>query len=79
MVFLRLCDAENRLIQVQGIDPLAAACETTAPFTTGGAAEWFAQTDDYTTDWEQMGTVTNGTAVPKPISVRGLCFSELRS
>jgi len=47
-------DAENRLIQVQAIDPLAAACETTAPFTTGGAAEWFAQTDDYTTDWDAV-------------------------
>jgi len=48
------CDAKNRLIQVQAIDPLAAACETTAPFTTGGAAEWFAQTDDYTTDWDAV-------------------------
>ncbi len=27
-----VCDAENRVIQVQGIDSLAAACETTMVF-----------------------------------------------
>jgi len=56
-------DAENRLIQVLGgaggSDPLASACDTTMTFTTGGDAEWFAQTTEYyyDSDAAQSGAI----------------------
>jgi len=44
-------DAENRLVQVkragQGPEPLSNACDTTLVFSTGGAAEWFAEAGGY--------------------------------
>lgn len=52
-------DAENRLIRVRNIDPLAAACEVALPVTTGGSAEWFAQTTQcyYDNDAAQSGAI----------------------
>jgi len=40
-------DAENRLIRVRAVDALGAACDIGLTFTTGGDAEWFAQTREY--------------------------------
>jgi len=44
-------DAENRLLEVrrasQGPEPLSNACDTTLVFSTGGAAEWFAEAGGY--------------------------------
>lgn len=45
-------DAENRLVRVRNIDSLATACDCDLPFTTGGDAEWFGQTAEYSYDFD---------------------------
>jgi len=49
--FTYVYDAENRLLEVkkasQGPEPLSNACDTTLVFSTGGAAEWFAEAGGY--------------------------------
>lgn len=43
-------DAENRLILVRNVDPLAAACDVDLAFTTYGDATWFAQSAEHYND-----------------------------
>jgi len=52
---------------------LAAACDTTLPFTTGGDAEWFAQTSEYNNDGDaaQSGAIVTNESTWLEATVEG--------